>query len=264
MMNYNKIRKLLNEGRPVTATRLSSRWGFYTECVGKTGYFDYIEFLAEYAPLSQEDMENIARAAELYEMGTMMKIDFQNRGFVAQKAVGAGFQAINFTDHRNAKEVEETLHMMKPETPQDGGLFGYPNRRYIGCTPQIDQMLHADRLRDVVYCFMIEKKSAYDDIENICSVPGVDMVQFGPSDYSMSNGWSASAHKADTKAAERHVIEVALRHGVQPRCEINSPEEAQYYIDLGVKHFCLGDECYILNAFWNNSGKSIREIADKL
>jgi len=264
MMNYNKLRKLLKEGKPSTATRMSSRWPFYTECVGVTGNFDYIEFMAEYAPFTQDDLENIARAAELYDMATMIKVDFQNRGFVAQKAAGAGFQSINFTDHRNAGEVRETLRMMKPETPQDGGMFGYPNRRFIGCQPTIDQKAHADRVRDVVMCFMIEKQSAVEDIEAICSVPGVDMVQFGPSDFAMSSGWLQSEHAEECKAAERHVIEVALKHGVQPRCEINTAEAAQYYINLGVKHFCLGDQTRMLNMYWKGEGRKMRDVADRL
>lgn len=264
MMNYNKLRQLLNQGKPSTATRLASRWAYFTECVGVTGNFDYIEFLAEYAPFTQEELENIARAAELYEMGTMIKVDFQNRGYVAQKAIGAGFQGINFTDHRNADEVRETLRMMKPETVQDGGMFGYPNRRFIGCKPNIEQMDHASRLRDVVMCFMIEKRSAVEDIEAICSVPGVDMVQFGPSDFSMSSGWNRSEHVQECKDAEKRVIEVALKHGVQPRCEIDSVEAAQYYIDLGVTHFCLGDQGKILDAFWKGDGGRMRAIAKKL
>lgn len=264
MMNYNKLRKLLREGRPSTGTRLSSTWPFYTECVGVTGNFDYIEFVAEYAPYTQSDLENIARAAELYDMATLIKLDFQNRGSAAQRAVGAGFQGVLFTDHHNAREVAETVRMMKPETPEDGGVFGFPNRRFIGCTPSMDQMAHAARLREVVLCFMIEKKAAMEDIEAICAVPGVDMVQFGPSDFAMSSGWSRSQHMQECSDAEKRMIEVALKHGVQPRCEINTAEDAQAYIDLGVKHFCLGDQTRVLNAYWKGEGKAMRAVADAL
>lgn len=264
MMNYNKIRKLLSGGQPTTATRISSTWPFYTECVGVTENFDYIEFVGEYAPFSQADLENIARAAELYDMGTMIKVDFQNRGYMAQRAVSAGFQAINFTDHRNAEEVRESIKLMKPETPEDSGLFGYPNRRYIGCAPSIDQMSHAKRLREVVLCFMIEKRAAVEDIEAICAVPGVDMIQFGPSDFSMSSGWQAGEHAEELREIERRVIETALRHGVQPRCEINTVEAARPYIELGVRHFCLGDQTRTLNMFWKGEGGKLRSVADAL
>ena len=45
---------------------------------------------------------------------------------------------------------------------------------------------------DSVRIFMIEKKEAVDSIEEICRIPGVDMIQFGPSDYSMSCGHNAA------------------------------------------------------------------------
>ena len=262
-MKENKIRHLLREGLPTTSTRMWSVWPFYTEVIGETGNFDYVEFVAEYAPFSQADLENFARAAELKNMGTMLKVDFQNRGYIAQKAVAAGFQAINFADHHTAEEVRESVAMMKPDC-LGRGRFGYPNRRYIGTQPYISQMDHVRRLDDIVLCFMIEKTDAMDEIEEICSIPGVDMVQFGPSDYSMSAGMNRPDMEEEVKAAERKMIEVALKHGVHPRCEISSPAEAEYYISLGVRHFSLGDQLKVLEKFWRTEGKVMRDRANEL
>jgi 2-keto-3-deoxy-L-rhamnonate aldolase RhmA len=263
-MKENKLRRLLNEGLPSTSTRISSTWPFMTEAVGLTGNFDYIEFLAEYAPFSQIDLENIVRAAELYDMGTMIKVGFQNRGYIVHKAITSGFQAIMFADHRTPEEVHESVRLSKPETPEDDGLFGYPNSRFVGARINIPQIDHAQRIRETVLCFMIEKKQALDNIEEICSIPGVDMVQFGPSDFSLSCGWNKSDHVEDCKKAERKMIEVALKHGVQPRCEIMTPEAAKYYIDLGVKHISMGDQVSKLREFWIYEGEKIRKIADSL
>jgi len=264
MMRTNRLRELLNKGLPSMGTRIESSWPVITEIVGVSGHFDYVEYVAEYAPVTQPDLENIARAAELYNMGTMIKIDFQNRAFVAQKAMASGFQAIMFTDHKTADEVRESLWVISPDTPQDKGRFGYPNRRWVGYRPNAPQMDYAAMVREVVKVFMIEKAEAMDNIEAICSVPGVDMVQFGPSDYSMSRGWNSSEHFQEFKAAEREMIKVALAHGVQPRCEINSADDAKYYIDLGVKHFCLGDELRSHTTYVNREGKALRTIVADL
>lgn len=96
------------------------------EAVGETGIFDYVEFLAEYAPYDLTDLPNIARAAELNDMGTMIKVDYQNRGFVAQKAIQAGFQSIMFVDHTSAEQVRESVDLVKPKTENGTGIFGYP------------------------------------------------------------------------------------------------------------------------------------------
>ena len=172
--------------------------------------------------------------------------------------MAAGFQAVLFADHRNAQQVEETVKAMKPDTPELGGYYGCPARRFIGTQSNLNQLDHAKRLDEVVLCFMIEKAEAMRNIEEICSVPGVDMVQFGPADYSMSRGFNTQEHREETLAAEREMIKVALRCGVAPRCEIQSVESANYYIDLGVRHFCFGDQFYVLKKFWNEQGKEMR------
>ena len=264
MMRENKLRRLLNEGKPSVSTRMWSTWPVYTEALGLTGNFDYMEFVAEYAPFSQADLENLARAAELYEMGSMIKLDLQNRFYVAQKAVASGFQAINFADHRTAEEVRESVRAVRPMTIGSDGLYGHPNRRFISSPHNASQLDHIVRLNDIVLCFMIEKKEAIENLEEICSVPGVDMVQFGPADYSMSMGVNRSSYGEECRAAERKMIECALRHGVQPRCEINNPSDAQYYIDLGVRHFSLGDQMAKLREFWTGQGGEMRAIADSL
>lgn len=260
-MKENKLRKILTEGGSSVATRIWSKWPTITEAAASTGCFDYMEFVAEYAPFSMDDLENLARAAELNEMSSMIKVDFQNRFYVAQRAMAAGFQAILFTDHKTPDEVYETLHAVLPDCPEDNGRFGYPNNRWLGYQPYNVQMDYAAMVRNTVRAFMIEKVEAMEYIEEICKVPGVDMVQFGPSDYCMSLGWNVKDHKQEVREIEEKMIRVALANGVAPRCEIDSLEQAEYYKGLGVKHFCVGDEFRTHMAFWNSVCKDVRELA---
>ncbi len=264
-MKKNKLRELLKAGKPSLGTRISAQWPMIAEMVGSTGNFDYIEYVAEYSPFNQYDLENISRACELTEMGSMIKIDFQNREYIAQKAIASGFQAILFTDHKTPEEVRHSISIVKADEPSSGGRFGYPNRRFIGYQPYLSQLDHVKRINEIVICFMIEKKETMDNIEEICSIPGIDIVQFGPSDYSMSIGKNKSDIKKECKAAEHKMIEVALQNGVQPRCEIfGDPDEVKYYLDLGVKHICFGDEMKIYNSFLVNEGSRMRRIVNNL
>lgn len=260
----NKIRRLLQENKPTVNTRIWSTWPTTAESAADSGSFDYLEFLAEYAPYTLPQLENFVRACELHDCGSMIKVDFQNRFYVAQKAIAMGFQAVLFTDHQTADQVRETLYNVTPEAPQYGGRFGYPNARWLGYTPEPKQMEYAAMNASAVKAFMIEKKEAVENIEEICSVPGVDMIQFGPSDYCMSQGWNTCEHREDVAAAEKHCIEVALAHGVQPRVEIYNVEDAEKYIKMGVKHFCIGDEFDILKDYWANVGGAMRKTAAAL
>ena len=106
----NRIRTLLNANRPTVATRLFNVNPSSVEAAACSGSFDYVEFLAEYAPHSLMELENFVRAAELHHIGTLIKIDLQNRHYVAQKAAAAGFQGILYADHKTPEEVEESLY----------------------------------------------------------------------------------------------------------------------------------------------------------
>jgi len=258
-MRPNKLRTLLDAGQPTLGTRVHASWPSVVEAIGHTGAFDYVEFLAEYAPFDLHDLDNFCRAAELHGLSTMIKVDQDPRSFLAQRAIGAGFQAVLFADCRTVEEARACVRIARPETPEDGGTYGVATRRfaYMGYGGGPD---YVQALRDVVVVLMIEKQGAVDHLEEILALDGVDMVQWGGNDYSMSIGRPGARNTPEVKAVERHVIETALRVGVAPRAEVASVDQAQYYLDLGVRHFNLGVDLSILYGWWKQNGEALRGV----
>ena len=256
-MRQNKLRQLLRTGKPTLGTHIHSSWPSIVEVAGHTGVFDYVEFVGEYAPFDLFSLENFCRAVELFDMSAMMKVDQEPRAFLAQRAIGAGFQSILFADCRTVDDVRRCVQVVRPETPEDGGVHGVGLRRatYWGRAGSPE---YVQALRDVVVVIMIEKGSAAERIEEILAVPGVDMIQWGPVDYAMSVGRPGQRASPETKAVELKVIQAALRAGVPPRAEIGSPDEAQYYLDLGVRHFSIGTDVSILYNWWKTNGEALR------
>jgi len=109
-----------------------------------------------------------------------------------------------------------------------------------------------------VIAIMVEKKSCVDDLENVLSVPGIDMVQFGGSDFSMSIGKPAQHNDPEVVAAEKKTIELALKKGLHPRVELRDPSQAEKYLKMGVKHFCIGWDVRILADWWDTKGAEMR------
>jgi 4-hydroxy-2-oxoheptanedioate aldolase len=218
-----------------------------------------VEFLAEYAPFDLNALDNFCRAVELFDMSAIIKIDQEPRGFLAQRGIGAGFQGVLFADCRSAEDVRQCVRIVRPETPEDGGIHGVGTRRfaYMGYGGSPD---YVQTLRDVVVMVMIEKHGAVDELEEVLSVQGVDMVQWGPSDYSMSIGRPGERTAPEVKAVERKVFETALRMGVQPRAEIASVDQAKHYLDMGVRHFSLGTDLSILFSWWKTNGDALQKV----
>jgi 2-keto-3-deoxy-L-rhamnonate aldolase RhmA len=258
-MKPNKLRQLLNEDKPSLGTRVHSIWPATVEALGHTGMFDYVEFLAEYAPFDLFALDNFCRTVELFDMSAIIKVDAEPRTYLAQRGIGAGFQGVLFADVRSDEDARECVRILKPDTPEDGGSFSVAMRRFTymgyGGTPE-----YAQALRDMVVMVMIEKKSAVDYLDEILAIPGIDMVQWGPADYSMSIGKPGERNHPQVQAAERQVIESALQAGVQPRVEIHHPDQAKKYQDMGVKHFNLGVDLTILFNWWRTNGEIMQRI----
>jgi 2-keto-3-deoxy-L-rhamnonate aldolase RhmA len=257
-MHTNKLRTLLRSDKPTLSTRIQSSWPSIVEAVGHTGLFDYVEFLAEYAPYTLHNLDDWCRAAELHQMGTLIKIDADPRQYLAQRAIGAGFEGVLFADSRSAADARECVRIVRPETPDDGGLYGAATRRFAFMGYGGNEE-YVQALRDVVVVMMIEKVPAVEHLEEILAVGGIDMIQWGPADYSMSVGRPGQRRSPEIKAVEKRVIETCLRYGIPPRAEITAPDEASYYLDLGIRHFSLGSDLGILYSWLSENGDKVRK-----
>jgi 2-keto-3-deoxy-L-rhamnonate aldolase RhmA len=114
----------------------------------------------------------------------------------------------------------------------------------------------------VVVVLMVEKHGAVEHLEEILSLGGIDMVQWGPNDYSMSIGKPGTWPNPELRAVERRVIETCLGAGVPPRAEIYSVDAAQYYLDLGVRHFRIGTDLSILYGWLKKNGEALRKTIE--
>lgn len=260
-MKLNKLRQLLNEGRPTLGTHVICPWPGMVEIIGHSDVFDYIEYVGEYSSFSLPQMDNFGRAIELFpDMSSMMKVEEQTRGFIAQRAIDSGIQNVLFTDVRSADDARECVRLVRSETPEAGGVHGASMRRSVGYVVEGGSAAWAKAMDEVVIALMIEKKGAIEQLDEILAVPGVDMVQFGPSDYSISVGKPGRGGDPDIQAEHRKMIERALAVGVHPRVELGSFEQAKRYLDMGVQHFCVGWDLRIVYSWCNEQDRIIEEL----
>jgi 2-keto-3-deoxy-L-rhamnonate aldolase RhmA len=258
-MRKNRLRELLNSDQPSLGTRLEGQWPTMVEVIGHTGMYDYVEIIAEYAPYSLFSLDNIGRAIDLFDnMAGLIKVEQESRTHLAVRAISSGIQNILFSDIRSVAEAEDCIKAVRAETPLTGGLHGARHGRDVRVHLDAGSPAFVQSLEDSVIALMIEKKGAIENLESILSLKGVDMVQFGPADYSMSIGKARSDPEVDE--AETYMIKTALKMGVAPRAEINSPQEAEAYLNLGVKHFCLGTEVTIIYNWCKENGSRVRDM----
>ena len=213
-------------------------------------------------------LENIGRTVELFpHLSCMMKVSQEPRTFQVARAVGGGIQNFLFADPRTVQDVEECVAAMRAETPGQSrgkGIHGVGMQRDVGVVLEGGTPGWVSALNDGVCALMIEKKQAVDDLVSLLSVPGVDMVNFGATDYSVSVGVPGQDGRPGTKKhrlveeAELKVITTALRMGIQPRVE-GSVETMPKYQAMGVKHFCIGGDLVGMWDHFNTQGDAANE-----
>lgn len=265
-MRPNYLRKLLNEGKPSFGVHQLMVDASVTEILGHVGGIDYIEFVAEYATYNPTFLDEFCRAVGNFEnLGSMIKIEQEPRMWLTQRSVDSGFESVLWTDIRTADEVNEALRHLHAESPQDKGIHGIGSRRINGYGSGImsaEQWVQA--LRDVVVVLMIEKEEAMDNLDEILAIDHVDMLQFGPADYSISIGKPGQMRDPDVQKKHREMIEKALKAGKHPRVEAPSVDMIQEYWDMGVRHFCVGwDRKALTDWTSQNADAWAKFLADK-
>ena len=259
-MRPNRLRQKLNAGESTIGTHILSSWPTLVELIGDAENYDYVEFTAEYAPFTMHDLDNLGRAFELKNLAGMIKVEQKQYAHQAMRAIGSGFQSVLFADIRTVADAELCVAAVRAETPGTGGRLGVGMRRDVGTVLEGGSPAYVDALNEVVIAIMVEKKSCVDDLDRILSVPGIDMVQFGASDFSMSIGKTGQYGHPDVLAAETKTIQMALKKGLHPRVELRDPAAAARYLEMGVKHFCIGWDVRILADWWDTQGAVMRKM----
>ncbi len=63
-----------------------------------------------------------------------------------------------------------------------------------------------------------------------------------------------------TKAAEKYVIETAIKMGKRPRVEVDTWEQAKPYLDMGVKDFCPGWDVSVIYDYCKRQGEALAKL----
>jgi 2-keto-3-deoxy-L-rhamnonate aldolase RhmA len=250
----NKLRAFLRDSKPTVATHVHSTWPGLMEVIGSTGLVDYVELSAQYAPYDLYALDNFAMAADLYDVPAMIKIDPEPRYFMAQRAIGSGFQSVLFADLRSVREVEDAVLSVRAEPKgKNGSAMNRASKYFYGGSEEF--VRHCD---DIVIAIMIEKKSLFEHLEEVLNLD-IDMIQFGPSDFSMSLGFPGQTKHPKVIEAQEQTIKMALKYDKHPRIELPGAANAEKYLEMGVKDYCIGWDVMVMRDFLVQNATPLRK-----
>jgi 2-keto-3-deoxy-L-rhamnonate aldolase RhmA len=115
---------------------------------------------------------------------------------------------------------------------------------------------------ETMVMLQIEHIDAVNGIEEICELPGVDVVFIGPYDLSGTMDLMGQVHHPDVESAVQHVLDVALAHDVTPGLLIADPAPGEIarrlaegfrLISIGLDNLMLVNAARALVSQWNTA-----------
>lgn len=94
----------------------------------------------------------------------------------------------------------------------------------------------------------IETKRGYENLEEILSTPGVDMVYVGPYDFSISMGQPGNYDHPDVRMPMKEILRLCKKHTVPFGTTASSPKAGAQWIKEGCQFFELDDEISLVAA----------------
>jgi 2-keto-3-deoxy-L-rhamnonate aldolase RhmA len=268
-MFSNWLRERIGAGKRTLTFRSWLMHPDLAEAVARLGFYDCIEFAAEYGNCSEDLLSHLARAVLAgaaksisgHILSTMIKVPLHDAQRLAFLANRSGIPNVLFADCQTVDDVRSCVQAVRPQLPGNPRGQGISPGRQIGYGYWGDPRDFIAIQNEAVIALMVEKPGMMDILEELPSIKGWDMLQFGPADMAIAMGYNDPDHR-EVKAAETRLIDFSIQHNIPIRVEINSPDQAQRYLEKGIQHFALGvDILMLLNGITDSAREMDRWIS---
>jgi 2-keto-3-deoxy-L-rhamnonate aldolase RhmA len=95
---------------------------------------------------------------------------------------------------------------------------------------------------EIVVILLLETETAFESLDEIISVPGVDVAWMGHYDLTVSMGIPAQFDHPRFLSAMDALVNSCAKHGVAPGFLPPTPESAAYWIEKGFRAISLGSD----------------------
>ncbi len=245
-MRFSRIKAKLRQGLPTLITTCHFTDPSVYELVSLLG-FDGIWMDLEHHATSQETAAHLIRAARVGQADVVAR-PAKGEFMRMARLLEAGAMAIMYPRCESAEEAAEVVRWAKfapmGERGVDGGNADNPY-----CSMPMPQYLRAANEHTLIVV-QLESPQAVANAEEIARVPGVDVLMFGPGDFSVLAGIPCQFQHELIQDAYRRIAAAASAAGKWWGTVTFNPEHTQMLLDLGAKFLCRGsDLTFVKQAF---------------
>jgi 4-hydroxy-2-oxoheptanedioate aldolase len=252
-MKENKLRKLWSQGGKAVNGWLAIPNSFCAEVMAHQGW-DTLTIDLQHGLIDTAALVPMLQAIQATPCMPMVRVPWLEPG-VIMKTLDAGAQAI-ICPMVNTREDAERLVQYTRYAPQGGRSFG-PVR--AGMVHGSDYAEKANE--NIVVLAMIETRQAFENLDAICSVKGIDGVYIGPSDLSLSLGCKPVFDDVDPPVAQAidRILERAHAHGIKAGVHNGRTDVARARLAKGFDLATVSSDARILMAGSQQILKEMRQ-----
>lgn len=250
-MRKSRVLRKIREGKVATSIKLNLADARVAEIAAMCGV-DCIWIDMEHVPSDYSSVENIIRAAKIYDTDVLTRVA---KGCYSDyirpfEADSAGIMVPHLMSLEEAKKiVYYTKFHPIGRRPIDGGNA---DGKYCMVGTE-DYMKTANEERFVVV--QIEDPEPLAELEEICALPGIDMIFFGPADFSQGLGTYCNTSDPRVDEVRRLVAKTARKYGKMAGT-VGSPQNQDALIEMGYQYINLGADVLALTAYFDNIAKT--------
>lgn len=227
-MYKNSLKEKLQNKEKVMGCIIKG-WAPWVELCGKVG-FDFVFIDAEHAPLSEQDCENLIRAAEVTNIIPLIRVR-SNDAELILRYMDIGAMGIIVPGISNKEEAEAAVNAVKYYPLGNRGLSTTRASDY-GLGMGLKDYVPFANAQTMVLT-VIENIDGVNNIEEILNVEGMDGAIIGTTDLSHSLGVPGQAKNQIVQDAFDKALANGLKTGKAVGAVVRKGETPKDYFDIG-------------------------------
>jgi 4-hydroxy-2-oxoheptanedioate aldolase len=241
-MRNSRVKAKLRRNEPALITTLHYIDPTLYEMTSLMG-FDAIWMDLEHHHYSVETAANLMRAARV---GTSDIVARPAKGEFMRmcRLLEAGAQGIMYPRCESAAEAAEVVRWAKFAPLGERGVDS-ANADAPYCSAPIKPYLQKAN-EETLVIVQIESPKALEELDAIAKIPGVDVLMFGPGDFSVLAGVPYQFDHAILVDAIKRVAAAAKKAGIHWGTVSPTPEHTRKLMDLGARFICHNADIVIV------------------
>lgn len=242
-LNYNPVKKALKEGKTVIGVTITAASPETAASLAGAG-FDFLWIEMEHSPLTLETVRSIILATRGLKAVPITRVPF-NEPWMAKRVLDIGSLGVIFPFTSTRELAEQAVKSCKyPPLGIRGFGPGMASSRW-GMSGS-DYVKFADE--NVMVITIIEQKQAIDNIEEIASVPGIDVLFIGANDLSFSLGVGGRTNDPIVEEAVSKVLAAGKKYNIPVGYPAGNPTEINKRIAQGFRFFQASSDLGLMMA----------------